>query len=282
MEKLVNAWVLGGDGRYTWAARSLRRFGLPVKCRGVPELENQGESLEAALRDADIVLLPMKPFRGETLCVAGEEIPGALLPMLLSKGALVAAGQLPEPLEAWYRENGLRCFSYLEDESFQLRNANTTAEGAIYLLLHHSTRTVDGMKLLVLGAGRIGGFLAAKLRAMGAKVTVTTRNAAKRTDLELRGYETLKTGEYPQGLEIYDGILNTVPRLVISEEQAESIREDCLCIELASDPGGFPDCVENRVISGRFLPGRTFPETAGEHLAAAVWDALAGEGRMLE
>ena len=63
MKKKLEAWVIGGDGRYAWAARQLRRDGMPVKCWGVPGMENQAESLEMALEDADIVLLPMKPFR---------------------------------------------------------------------------------------------------------------------------------------------------------------------------------------------------------------------------
>ena len=282
MEKLVNAWVLGGDQRYAWAARSLRQSGLPVKCRGVPGMENQGESLRNALTGADIVLLPMRAFRGEMLIIDKEELSGALLPQLLAKHALVLAGQIPEDLEAWYRENGLHCADYLEEETFLLRNANTTAEGAVYLLMRHSTRTIDGMRLLVLGSGRIGGFLAEKLRALGAEVTVSTRSPAKAVELELHGYRTTKTGAYPEGLEIYDGILNTVPQSVITEKQAAAIRADCVCIELASEPGGFPEGMKELVISGRFLPGRVAPETAGAHLAAAVWSALAGEGRMLE
>ena len=82
MKKKLEAWVIGGDGRYAWAARQLRRDGMPVKCWGVPGMENQAESLEMALEDADIVLLPMKPFRDESLIVCGEEIHASVLPNL--------------------------------------------------------------------------------------------------------------------------------------------------------------------------------------------------------
>ena len=43
MKKKLEAWLIGGDGRYAWAARQLRRDGMPVKCWGVPGMENQAE-----------------------------------------------------------------------------------------------------------------------------------------------------------------------------------------------------------------------------------------------
>ena len=89
MKKKLEAWVIGGDGRYAWAARQLRRDGMPVKCWGVPGMENQAESLEMALEDADIVLLPMKPFRDESLIVCGEEIHASVVPKLLAEDAVL-------------------------------------------------------------------------------------------------------------------------------------------------------------------------------------------------
>ncbi len=284
MKRFVNVWVIGGDNRYTWAAKQLREDGLPVKCWGVPEMENQAERLEDALQGADLVLLPMWPFQQEMLEVGGETIPAALLPRILAEHATLVAGQFPVETEAWLQQQGVRCVSYLEQEPYLLRNASITAEGAIYLLLHHMKRTVQRANILVVGYGRIGRFLVKKLKALGANVTVAARKSTQRTELSLLGVETVQTGVYENGLECYDAVVNTVPSLVIHDAQAKQITPGCVCIEVASAPGGFPEQMRRtgHVVMGNGLPGKTAPQTAGAGLAKAVWEGIEGEERTLE
>lgn len=284
MKRFVNAWVIGGDNRYTWAAKRLREDGIPVKCWGVPEMENQAERLEDALQGADLALLPMWPFQQEMLEVGGETIPAALLPGILAEHATLAAGQFPVETEAWLQRQGVHCVSYLEQEPYQLRNASVTAEGAVYLLLHHMKRTVQQANVLVIGYGRIGRFLTRKLTALGANVTVAVRKSAQRSELSLLGVETVQTGVYENGLECYDAVVNTVPSPVIHDAQAKQIAPDCVCIEVASEPGGVPEQMKRagRVVMGNGLPGKTAPQTAGESLARAVWEGIEGEERTLE
>ena len=68
MKAMVNAWVLGGDGRYPWAVRRLRGDGLPIRCWGVPEMEDQAESLEEAAMvhglDADVLEAQINDYLG--------------------------------------------------------------------------------------------------------------------------------------------------------------------------------------------------------------------------
>lgn len=284
MKKKVEAWVLGGDGRYAWAARQLRRDGLPVKCWGVPGMEDQAESLEAALTGADIVLLPMKPFVSEWLNICGEKIRGTMLPYLLAEHAVLVAGSFPVDMESWLQTKGVRCVSFLELEGYLLSNAEITAEGAVYLLLHHLRRTLSGAKILVIGYGRIGRFLAGKLWFLGADVTVSARRNEQLAELKIRGYQTETTGEYRNGLEDYDAVVNTVPSVIMTTQQAETLKENCILLELASLPGGFPEAVQEtrNVVMAQALPGKTAPETAGKNLAEAVWSCLHGEGRTLE
>ena len=284
MKKKVEAWVIGGDGRYAWAACQLRQDGMPVKCWGVPGMEDQAESLEAALGGADIVLLPMKPFEAEQLQVHDEAVQAAMLPYLLARDAVLVAGSFPVEVESWLQTKGVRCVSFLELEGYLLSNAEITAEGAVYLLLHHLQRTLSGANILVIGYGRIGRFLAGKLRFMGAKVTVAARRSQQLEELTIRGYETEQTGEYAKGLDQYDAVVNTVPGSIMTMEQVMQLDERCILLELASLPGGFPaEAKEKRnVVMGQALPGKTAPETAGKNLAEAVWSCLHGEGRTLE
>ena len=276
MKKKLEAWVIGGDGRYAWAARQLRRDGMPVKCWGVPGMENQTESLEMAL--------PMKPFRDESLIVCDEEIHASVLPDLLAKDAVLVAGSFPVEVESWLQTSGVRCVSFLELEGYLLSNAEITAEGGVYLLLHHLRRTLSGAKVLVIGYGRIGRFIAGKLRFLGADVTVSARRTEQLAELNIRGYRAQRTGIYEDGLGGYDAVVNTVPAIIMTAEQGKSLKEDCVVLELASLPGGFPEEMKKRssIIMGQALPGKTAPETAGKNLAEAVWSCLEGEGRTLE
>ena len=139
----------------------------------------------------------------------------------------------------------------------------------MYLLLHHLQRTLSGTNVLVIGYGRIGRFLAGKLRFMGAKVTVAARRSGQLAELAIRGYETEQTGAYAKGLGQYDAVVNTVPDSIMTMEQVMQLDERCILLELASLPGGFPaETKEKRtVVMGQALPGKTAPETAGKNLA---------------
>lgn len=282
MTRYLRAWAIGGDGRYPWAVKSLRERGIPIKTWDVPGMENQAEHLKDALTGANLVLLPMNPFQEERLEVAGESLTAGILPRILGEEALLVGGRFPEDLEAWLRDQGVRCASLLEQESFLLQNAAVTAEGGVYLALHHMNRVMYGGKGLVIGWGRIGKMLAEKLRSLGMDVTVAVRNPEQKTLLELLGYHTTRTENYPEGLGDYDLIVNTVPRRIMTENQMETVSRNCTIIDLASAPGGFPELQRGRVVDGGGLPGKTAPRTAGEILGEAVFECLAGKGVGLE
>lgn len=282
--RLLNMWVLGGDDRYSWAVKALRKSGLQAKTWGVPGCPDSCVHLEEALREADLVLFGMKPFHGELLKIGPVEIESALLPRKMKKGAIVMAGDVPTEIEGWLQSQGIQVRSFLDAESYQIANAAVTAEGAIYLAMRELSRTISGGEFLVIGWGRIGRFLSTKLQALGARVTVCARREGQWAEIESLGLRPEETGHYHHELGDYDAVFNTVPSIILSREQAQQLKPDCLLIELASQPGGFAqEILEDRnVLIARGLPGKTAPETAGENLAAGVWACLTGEGRTLE
>ena len=282
--KSLEFWVLGGDGRYPWAVRALRDSGLQVKTWGVPEMDDQAKEPQEALARADIALLPIKPFRGEWMQLGNRELEWALLPRQMKPHATLIAGDFPDEAENWLKSQGIWCGSILENEKYLMENAAVTAEGALYLALELLPRTLWRAEILVIGWGRIGRFLAGKLAALGAKVTVTARRESQWAELESLGFRPEETGRYHQGLAQYDLIINTVPAAVLTAEQLAKTKPECQLIELASLPGGLPPEAEQirRVRVARGLPGKMFPQTAGQQLAEAVWAVLAREGRDME
>ena len=282
--RLLSMWVLGGDDRYPWAVKALRKSGLRVKTWGVPHMPDDCGHLEEALREADLVLLPMKPFQGELLKLGDAEIEAALLPRKMKKGAILMAGDIPTDIEGWLQSQGIQVRSFLDAESYQMANAAVTAEGAVYLAMRELNRTISGGEFLVIGWGRIGRFLGTKLQALGGRVTVTARKEGQWAEIESMGMRPEETGRYHHGLGDYDAVFNTVPSQVMDEAQFRSLKPGCLLVELASQPGGFAQEIMEKgtVLVARGLPGKTAPETAGENLSAGVWACLTGEGRTLE
>lgn len=282
MEQTI--WIIGGDGRYRYAAGHLEKQGFAVKCWGVPGRENDAPSLCAALEGASHVLLPMKGLSEQQLSVGGETVEAALIPYLLAQHADLAAGQLPSELESWLQSRGVYCISLLEQEDYLLKNAYVTAEGAVMLALEHLERTLRGAKVLVIGWGRIGKYLSELLQKLGARVTVAVRRQEQEAALSLEGLTFERTGVYGRGLGDYDLICNTVPGRIMTEQQVKETGEDCVLMELATLPGGFPPNTQQlrKLCMAGGLPGKTAPKTAGILLAEAFVTYALREGRMME
>lgn len=161
-------------------------------------------------------------------------------------------------------------------ESFKKRNAVTTAEGALELLIRHTDRAIFGARILILGYGAIATRLADLLKAMGARVTVAARKPQDRVDASLHGYGVQDTAQLH--LDEADVVVNTVPAPLITPKMLAHAPERLLYLELASAPGAC--CEQDVVQSGRTyvhggaLPGKVAPITAGEDLAKTLIEAL--------
>lgn len=135
-------------------------------------------------------------------------------------------------------------------------------------------RTIHGSKCLVVGYGRIGRLLASRLRALGAEVTVSARRYSDLAWITAGGYSCLRTGALAGTLGQFDLIFNTVPALIFDAERLRELKEDCVLLDLASQPGGvdFAAAKElgRRALAAPGLPGKVAPQSA----AAAIRDSI--------
>lgn len=256
--------VFGGDHRQTWVARGLRQKNYDVNTYAVPELVDTHATPEAAVWDADCVVLPMPAFSGGF--VSGCKLPSAQLLACLRPGMMIFGGRfdhMTEPL----RDASVQMIDYSSVEQLAALNAVPTAEGAIQLAMEHLPVTVSGSSCLVIGFGRIGKLLALKLHALNASVTVSARREKDLWLARMLGLEADQTGQYQMPLSRYDVIFNTVPAPVLDSGQLAQTREDCLLIELASLPGGIdPEQCKSlgrNLLTARGLPGKVAPATSG-------------------
>lgn len=180
--------IAGGDLRQITAAAQLAadcdvtvtgfdRFGA------LPDGVAAAEHIPDLPQNLDALILPMPvtqdgcflhtPFGSSAVRLS------ALLP-LVRAGGMVLGGRLTAQERSLIENAGLRAFDYAAAETFALRNAVPTAEGAIQIAMQELPVVLHRLPVLILGAGRVSRALQQRLRALGAEVTVAARRC---TDL---------------------------------------------------------------------------------------------------
>ena len=271
--------VLGGDERTLALCRLLRARGhavtpcfLGARERCVP--------LPLAPEGADCVILPVPCTRAGALNAPfeAERVPVADLLRGLPEKTRVLAGSAGE-IAPLCRALGLPLTDYAAREEFAVRNAALTADGAVRIMLEQSPRSLEGARVLVCGFGRIGKMLALRLPALGARVFVAARSAADREWARALGCEAFSPEEFgARGG--WDFVLNTVPARIFGAERLRPLMGARL-YELASAPGGFDTDAARElglaVTPAPGLPGRFFPEAAGEIVCDTILNIMEEE-----
>ena len=276
--------VIGGDLRQLEAAKAFSIKGYECHVYGLDIVGDshsfegvvKANSLSEALFSAQLVLLPL-PYSRDGIHInaplSTQKIKISSLFPLLSARQKIAAGLLGATLP-----EGFEAFDYAASESFAIRNARATVEGALAIAIRETPITLSGACVLVVGYGKIGKMLAATLRDLGATVTVLARRASDRTWARAQGLNSEDFAAFPALAANCDMIFNTVPAIVITGEILAALPKDAVIIELASPPGGV-DLHEaaqlgTHVISALGLPGKFSPKTAGYSITDCVSDAF--------
>ncbi len=281
--------VAGGDLRYVYTAGMLaERFAVHaagfsrqiIPSEKVVPVGSAGEGYPMC----DVLVLPMPvsddgvfvnaPFGRQNLSLKG-------LLASLKPGGIVLGGKFGETAELFH-EAGIQTVDYLAREELSVLNAVPTAEGALQILLEEMASTVYGSRVLVLGYGRIGSRFAAVLHALGAEVTVASRDVAELARAEMSGCKALPLWTVTQHAAEFEVICNTIPSKIVTAEMLERIQPETLILDLASKPGGVDlaaaqQC-SRRVVWALSLPGKTAPITAGEIIARTIFHILEERG----
>lgn len=278
--------VVGGDARQIALANMLAAEGITVYCSGFEHASQQLVGVAStdpitAVLMADVVILPMPPTRdGETLNAPMStyriDLDDEFCTALMGKAVFAGiAGKLRAVAPAYAQ---LDIYDYSASETFLLRNAQATAEGALAEIISHYPSTICGSSVLLTGCGRITGFLAPMLRSIGGKVSVAARRPSDRAKMEALGMEALTFGKAMRRSKEFDLIINTVPAPVIDKRFIDGLCPDAMVIELASAPGGIDlAACEKRdiqVVLSPGLPGKYSPLTAAEIIKDTVMSIL--------
>ena len=236
MDKNTRILVAGGDLRQVCLAQYLSRHFI-VKTYGLGESSPEPE----LLRGFDILILPVivSPD-GENLNAPFCEAPVALnrLTYCLKENGIVFGGIFKEGTAQIFSGKGFKVFEYYEREELVIKNCIPTAEGALQIAMEELPVTVNGLKTLVLGFGRVGKITSQLFFDTGADVVCTARKQSDLALCQAMGIKAQKTSEALNSPEAFELIINTIPAMVVDKTVLEKVSKDCLIIDLASKPGG--------------------------------------------
>lgn len=280
--------IAGGDMRQLYcAARLSQEYNISLLGFDPQSIPDDLELKIADLTKScsyDYAVLPVPPLDNEGNLYApcsSNVISMDNISSLLSSDAAVFAGKVDDRLRKALPEHSI--FDYLQREELTLRNAVPTAEGAAQLALEELPVTLNGLKVLIVGMGRIGTALTEILKGFGADITAAVRNPRGAAKAKLHGIKAIPTkrinGDY--GL-----VFNTVPTLIFNGDTLKKFDRKTLFIDLASKPGGidFDAALEQgiKAIWALGLPGKTAPVTSGEIIAETVSSMISERGEAIE
>lgn len=278
-------WVVGGDLRQVKLAQLLQLDGHTTQTYAMELRPEQGDlsgsdTLKGIDR-ADCVILPL-PAAGEAgmlnAPLSDRKVPLAAVLQAMRPGQILCGGKLTQELKDMAQQRGIDVYDYFAQEELAVKNAIPTAEGAIQIAMEELPTTLFGSRVLVIGFGRLGKLLAHRLKALGARVTVSARSYQDLAWIESYGYCAERTDQLEGWLCNYDLIVNTVPALVLGEAELEDLSPDCLVIDLASRPGGVDfesaAVLGIKVIWALSLPGKVAPVTSGKIIRDTIYHLL--------
>jgi dipicolinate synthase subunit A len=247
MLKNIKIGILGGDLRQLVAAQELAEAGYEAAVYGFDNYEGclgmvtKCVNLSDAVRQSDFILLPL-PYSLDGIHLntplSQSEIHFHDIFNQLEPDQIVLAGKINGNAKLINNRTQVKIIDYYEREDLTILNALLTAEGAVNIAMQEMLGTISNSKALILGYGRIGKLLAHKLYGLQAQVYISARRQEDLAWIEAYGYSGVSYDELDTHLDKFDAIYNTVPSLLLDESRLEKIKQDCVIIDLASNPGG--------------------------------------------
>ena len=280
--------IIGGDLRQIYLAKKLKEDKNDVLIHGfdlykdIKNLDFKVSSLEKAILNSEYIIFPVPISRDNQTINApfssyDIKINNALILQLKNK---IAFGGIVSPLSKTVNLNNFNLIDYYLKENFLIPNALLTTQGAIEIALKNSHSSLFGSNCLVIGYGRIGKILSKSLDDLGANVTISARNPTDIILAKTQRFTVINVSKIHNNLN-FDIIFNTVPALILNENNLKFLKSTSLIINLSSLPGGidkkYAEKLNLNVIHALGIPGKHFPKSAGEIIAETIYSIIEEE-----
>lgn len=192
------------------------------------------------------------------------------------KGKPFIAGHIQGNVHQLALKYNIKVIDVLEREQLAVLNTISTAEGAIQIAMEETSKTIHGSNVLITGFGRVGKMLAKMCYGIGANTYCEARKKEDIAWIKAYGYYPIELNNLTENLNKFDIIFNTIPAIILKEEQLKNIKKECLYVELASPPGGID--VEQakkmglKYILAQSLPGKVAPTTSAEFIKETIYN----------
>lgn len=276
-----NILILGGDKRQLYAANRFSEKGYNVGIYGFsqlshidfPENFNISDSLYDAIKNADIIVLPM-PVSRDNITLNAPLYDGIIkmedIFSYLKENKKVYGGMVGDN----FLKNSINITDYAKLEELLIKNAALTAEGTLSIIITSTPFGIMNERILLTGYGRIGKILARYIKALGGIPVVCARNEKDFSWCDIKGIEHICYEELKNSISDFKVIVNTVPYKVITKDIAEKINPECFFVDLASKGGGVDfETLEKRNIRYTHalgIPGKYSSKTAGEIVSDVI------------
>lgn len=285
----TNFAVIGGDLRIIKLVKMLAEDGHKIYTYGLEkaeELKGQPnivfcEKLSKAVSEIVEVVIGPIPFSSNGVNINAPFSEKAIsireLMHYLNAKILIAGSITPDIYEM-ANDEYIEIIDIMKREELAVLNTISTAEGTIEIAIVNTNKILHGSNILILGFGRIGKVLARKMAGLSAIVTCAARKDEDLAWIKAYGNKAININFLGENLSQYDIIINTVPHLVLTKEKMQYIKDDCLLIDLASNPGGIDKKAAKdkdlKLIWALALPGKVAPVTTAEFIKDTVYNIL--------
>lgn len=285
----TNFAIIGGDLRIIKLANMLAKDNNMIYTYGLEKAEELKENSniifteklsKAIPENVEIVIGPI-PFSSNGKSInspfSNEEISIRELLHQLN-GKILIAGSITPDIYEMANDEYIEIIDIMKRDELAVLNTISTAEGTIEIAISNTNKIIHGSKVLILGFGRIGKVLARKMAGLSATVTCAARKDEDLAWIRAYGHRATNINNIGENLSEYDIIINTVPHLVLNQERMQYVKQDCLLIDLASNPGGIDKRVAKdrnlKLIWALALPGKVAPVTTAEFIKDTIYNIL--------
>lgn len=277
---------IGGDLRLFYMIKEMINKGYEVAAYCVPLADTLPHvticsSLQEALDFADVIVGPV-PFSKTQLSITSAfeqndlEIKNFLSSIRSSH--IIFGGAITPCIKLFCDVRSIKYVDFMKIEEVAILNAIATAEGTIAEAIQRSPINLSGSSCLVLGYGKCGSVLAAKLKGLDAKVTVCARKRTALAKAQSAGFETLPFVNLKNSLHEFLFIFNSIPAQYFDESLLKELSSDVTFLDISSSPG----CVDLDAASKSGiktalclgLPGKYAAKTSAVILAEALISEL--------
>lgn len=280
--------VVGGDLRTIKLAKILAKEGNMVYTYGLEKAEELKEikniifckKLIEAVKMVQVVIGPI-PFSSDGININMPFSDGKLSIrefMHNLNAKILIAGTIAPDVYELANDEYIEIVDIMKREELAVLNTIATAEGAIEIAISNTNKILHGSNVLVLGFGRIGKVLARKLAGLSTKVTCAARKEEDLAWIKAYGHKGININQIDKNLSEFDVIINTVPQMILTAEKLGYVKQECLLIDLASNPGGIDKKVAKekglQLIWALALPGKVAPTTTAEFIKDTIYNIL--------